>query len=78
MIHEILQRGQKFLVEVFYAGKLIDVQVEKVAEGVVIWLELVHLKALVQSLQHLLRSQTRWREWWADLEHFEHYFFRER
>lgn len=78
MVEEIFESSHKFLVEVLNARVLVDVQIEKVTEGVVIWLELVDLEALIQSLQHLLRVQARWWEWWADFENLEHDFFCER
>jgi hypothetical protein len=61
VVEKILKCHQKFLVEVLYTRILVDVQIQEVAECVVISLESEYCETFLESLQHLLRIHVRWR-----------------
>jgi len=55
MIEKVFQGRREFLVELLQGRELVNVQVQEVAERVVICFELEHCEALIESLQHFLR-----------------------
>jgi hypothetical protein len=54
MIPQIFQRRLEFGVELLETGVLVHVEVEEVAEGVVVLLEVERDEASVQCCQHVL------------------------
>jgi predicted cation transporter len=78
VVNQVLQHCFEFVVEILDACVLVKVQVQKVTECVVVSREAEFVESLIKCFEHLLRVVIYGRQWWADLEHILHHFFRQR
>jgi hypothetical protein len=68
----------EFEVELLKTGIGVNVQVEEVAESMMVVLELERCEASIERCQHLLGVHVGWREWWTSVKDLFHDFFRQR
>jgi len=74
VVEQVLEHGFELLVELLHAGVLVNVQIQKVAEGVMVGFKVEDGEAGVEGFKELLRIVVCGWERRPDFEYVLHYF----